>query len=181
MLSKTVVGQGYSVGINVTVENQGDYTETFNLGVFCSLIPIDPLIETKEITLTSLNSTTFTFMWNTTGFAKGNYTISANAWPVLGETYTADNNCTDGRILVTKVGDLGGGLPPQFFECDGKVDGKDLALFLMCFKGISPLDAMYLGDLGSGVPPEFYQCDGKVDGKDLALFLLCFKGLGPDS
>jgi len=28
-----------------------------------------------------------------------------------------------------------GGVPPEFFECDGKVDDKDLALFLLCFKG----------------------------------------------
>ena len=29
--SKTVVGQGFSATINVTVANQGDYTETFNV------------------------------------------------------------------------------------------------------------------------------------------------------
>jgi parallel beta-helix repeat protein len=32
--SKTVVGQGYSVNITVTVANQGDYTETFNVMVY---------------------------------------------------------------------------------------------------------------------------------------------------
>jgi len=86
---------------------------------------------------------------------------------------------TGGWILITKVGDLGGGVPPAFFSCDGSVDGKDLALFLQCYKGTAPAEAMYLGDLGGGVPPQFYDCDGKVDGKDLSLFLQCFKGLGP--
>jgi len=90
-----------------------------------------------------------------------------------------NNNCTDGWILITKVGDIGGGVPPEFFECDGLVDGKDLALFLMCFTCTCPPEAKYLGDLGSSVPPQFFKCDGLVDGKDLALFLLCFIGLGP--
>ena len=70
-------------------------------------------------------------------------------------------------------------MPPQFFKCDGLVDGKDLALFLQCYKGLGPQGAMYLADLGGEMPPKFFKCDGKIDGKDLALFLQCFKGLGP--
>jgi len=83
-------------------------------------------------------------------------------------------------VLLTKMGDIGGGLTPQFFNFDGKVDGKDLALFLQCFKGTAPPEAMYLADLGGGVPPQFFKYDGAVDGKDLALFLMCYKSLGPD-
>jgi hypothetical protein len=173
---RTVIAQGFSVKINVTIQNQGDVTEPVNVTVYANTT----IVETKtNITLTSGNSTTLTFTWNTTGFAKGNYTISAYAWPVSGEIDTEDNSLTDGWILITKVGDLGGGVPPQFFKCDDKVDGKDLALFLQCYKNTSPPEAMYLADLGGGVPPRFYQCDGKVDGKDLALFLQCYKGLGP--
>jgi len=173
--SKTIIGQGYSLNINVTAANQGGFTETFNVTIYANTTEI----ETREITLTSEDSTTITFTWNTTGFAYGNYTISAYAEPVPGETDTADNNRTDGSILITKVGDFGGGVPPAFFNCDGSVDGKDLALFLQCYKGTAPAEAMYLGDLGGGVPPQFYNCDGKVDGKDLSLFLQCYKGLGP--
>jgi hypothetical protein len=77
------------------------------------------------------------------------------------------------------VGDLGGGIPPQFFKFDGLCNGKDLALFLQCYRGTAPPNAMYLGDLGGGIPPQFFQYDGIVNGKDLALFLLCFKGQGP--
>jgi parallel beta-helix repeat protein len=131
------------------------------------------------LSLASGDSITFTFIWNTSGFARGNYTMSAYAWPVPGEVDTEDNNFTDGSILITKVGDLGGGVPPAFFSCDESVDGKDLALFLQCYKGTAPAEAMYLGDLGGGVPPQFYDCDGNVDGKDLSLFLQCYKGLGP--
>jgi hypothetical protein len=40
-------------------------------------------------------------------------TIKAKADSVPGETerHIADNNCTDGWVLVAKVGDLGGGVP----------------------------------------------------------------------
>ncbi len=75
------------------------------------------IIETKEVTLTSGNSTTLTFAWNTSGFAKGNYTISAYAWPVLGEIDTGDNNFIIGWISVAIVGDV---------NADKKVDMVDL-------------------------------------------------------
>jgi PKD repeat protein len=38
----------------------------------------------------------------------------------------------------TYLGDLGGGVPPQFFAYDGLVNGEDLALFLQCYKGLGP-------------------------------------------
>jgi hypothetical protein len=101
---KTVVGQGYNMNVNVTVANQGDYTETFNVTLYANTT----IIETRELTLTSGNSTTLTFTWNTAGFAKGNYTISAYAEPVPGETDTADNTFTDRIVLVTKKGDING-------------------------------------------------------------------------
>jgi hypothetical protein len=41
-------------------------------------------------------------------------------------------------LEILKLGDLGGGVPPRFFHYDGRVDGKDLALFLSCFKGLGP-------------------------------------------
>ena len=101
--SKTVVGQGYSLNINVTATNQGDYTETFDVTVYANTT----IIETKEVTLTNGVSTTLTFfIWNTTGLAKGNYTISAYAWPVPGETDLDDNTLTDGIVTVTIPGDV---------------------------------------------------------------------------
>jgi outer membrane protein assembly factor BamB len=63
-------------------------------------------LETKTITLEKGDSTTLTFNWNTTGFAKGNYTISAYATLVPGETDTADNNYTDGIVRVVIPGDV---------------------------------------------------------------------------
>jgi hypothetical protein len=90
--------------INVTVENQGDQTETFNVTTYATT----PVIQTQTVTLESGASTTITFTWNTTGFAKGNYTIWAYAWPVQGETDATDNTLPGGWVIVTIPGDVDG-------------------------------------------------------------------------
>ena len=107
--SKTVVGQGYSLNINVTVANQGDFTETFNITAYYNetAITLPNGKNHTTITLTSGNSTTITLTWNTTGVAKGNYTITAYAHPVPGETDT-DNNTkyAEDEVCVSIPGDL---------------------------------------------------------------------------
>lgn len=118
--SKTVVGQNYSMNVSVTVENQGDYTETFNVTVYANVTAI----QTETLTLTSQNSTTLTFTWNTTGFAYGNYSISAFASPVEGETYLADNTLVDGWVNVSLPGDING---------DRYVNAKDAVMLGSAF------------------------------------------------
>jgi hypothetical protein len=51
---KTIVGQGYTMNINVTVANQGDSTETFNATIYINTTTI----ETRQITCqqTSINN-----------------------------------------------------------------------------------------------------------------------------
>jgi parallel beta-helix repeat protein len=95
--SETVVGQGYSLNINVTVANQGDYAETFNVTAYANTT----IIASQNVTLTAGNSTTVTFTWNTAGFAYGNYALSAYAWPVPGETDTSNNLLVGGQVLVS--------------------------------------------------------------------------------
>ncbi len=102
--SKTAVGQGFSASMNVTVANQGFFTETFNVTAFANAT----IIGSEDVTLSAGDSTTIMFLWNTTGFAYGNYTLSAYAWPVPGETDTADNNLTGGTIYVGLPGDVNG-------------------------------------------------------------------------
>ena len=115
--SKTIVGQAYSTSTNVTVENQGDRTETFDVTVYANTTAI----ATQTVTLTSGNSKTITFTWNTTGFAKGNYTIWAYAWPVSGETDTADNTKIGGTVFVTVAGDVTG---------EGLCDMQDISILV---------------------------------------------------
>lgn len=101
--SKTVAGQSYPVFINVTVQNRGDITETFNITAYANETIIATL---TDITLTSGSSTTLTFNWSTTSFAKGNYTIKAQATPVSYEADTTDNTLINGWVFVTLPGDV---------------------------------------------------------------------------
>jgi hypothetical protein len=143
---KTVVFQSFSLNLTVTVADPGNYTETFNVTVYANAT----YIASQNVTLSSGNFTTILFTWNTTGFARGNYTISAYAWPVFGETNTANNNFTDGFVYVSMVGDL---------NCDGKVDGRDITIIAKCF-GSRLGDARYNPN-----------CDifnrGRIDGRDI--------------
>jgi outer membrane protein assembly factor BamB len=102
--SRLEVGQGYSLNINATVQNDGDTSETFNVTAYAN----GTAVKTKEITLMNGSSTVVTFVWDTTGFALGNYTISAYATPVPDETNTTNNNFLGGWVMVTIPGDLNG-------------------------------------------------------------------------
>jgi parallel beta-helix repeat protein len=113
--SKTVIGKGFTLYIYVSVQNQGWNTETFNITAYANATTITTLM---NIAITGRNCSTLTLIWNTTGFAKGNYTIWAYAWPVPGETDTADNTLIDGWIKETIQGDVTG---------DFKVDILDIA------------------------------------------------------
>jgi hypothetical protein len=116
---KTIIGQGYPMHTNVTITNKGNFTETFHVTLYANTI----VLETKEVTLTSNNSTIITFTWNTIGFVKGNYTLKAYAWPILGENYTTDNTCIDGSVLVTIAGDVTG--PPDYVS-----DMQDISIMI---------------------------------------------------
>jgi len=115
--TKTIIGQGYTTTINVTIENQGATEVTFNVTAYANTTVIDTV---TNITLTNGTTTTITFTWNTTGFSKGNYTIKAYAWPVIGETDTLDNTKTaDNEVKIGVPGDLNN---------DGKCNILDLVI-----------------------------------------------------
>lgn len=150
--AKTVVGQGYTASINATVQNQGDYTETFNVTVYANTTSI----ASQNVTLSSGNSTTITFMWNAIGFTRGNYTISAYALPVPGETHITDNTFADGWVIVAMVGDITG---PDGWP-DGDVDIRDVSAVARLF-GVSSPDPRY--------NPNFdINDDGDIDIKDVS-------------
>ena len=103
-MSKTVIGQGYSANITVTSENQGSLIQLFNVTVPANA----SVIQTNTVFLTSGNSTTLVITWDTSGWAKGAYIISAEAETVPAETDTADNTFTYGVVKVTVPGDTDG-------------------------------------------------------------------------
>jgi hypothetical protein len=122
---KTVIGEGFPLPINLNVLNLGDSTETFNVTAYANTTPVS----TQLLTLVSGNSDAATIVWNTAGFAYGNYTLSACASPVPGETNTANNNCTGGWVIVSIPGDVTG---PNGYP-DGKVDMRDLGAIAKLF------------------------------------------------
>lgn len=86
-VSETVVEQGFSLMVNVTAENYGGYSETFNVTLYAN----DTLVDAQNITLAVQESTTIIFLWNTTSAVLGNYTIKAEATQVVNETDTLNN------------------------------------------------------------------------------------------
>jgi len=80
-----VVNVGEPVNIDVVVENQGDFEESFTVELYAGL----NLIEREFPTLAAGANGTYTFVWTTT--AIGNFTIRAEVPPVTGEDDTADN------------------------------------------------------------------------------------------
>jgi hypothetical protein len=147
-----VVGQNYTLNITVTTANFGDLPETFNVTVYANttIVGTQTVNNLHNGTTTQLN-----FSWNTTGFAKGNYTISAYAQPVPGETNTGDNNLTNSTAIMIVV--LPGDLMPPF----GSVDMKDIAYVAKRF-GTDPSKPLW-------DPNADINGDGKVDMRDVAI------------
>jgi ABC-type transport system substrate-binding protein len=101
--SKTVVGQGFTNQINVTIANQGTIPNTsLKIIIYADTTPI--YTQTTPF-LANGTSTNISFDWNTTGIPKGEYKITIFALPILGETGTADNTYCEGVIRVTMMGD----------------------------------------------------------------------------
>jgi len=95
--SPTEVEVGDLVTINVTVANQGIFTEqAFNVTVYAN----DTEIGTQNVTLTSGTSATLTFNWTTTGVSRDVYVIKAVAANVTGENKTDNNLFVDGEVAV---------------------------------------------------------------------------------
>ena len=74
--------------ISVTVENLGNFTETFDVSVNYTL-RIDPLIGTQRITLAPGQSVTLNFTW--TPNATGRYEIKAYTSTISNDTNPSDN------------------------------------------------------------------------------------------
>ena len=131
--SKSIVGQGYPLYIEVRAWNFGSFPETFNITVSANSTTI---IRFSDVSLASGDFATITFMWSATGFAYGNCTISAYASPVENETDIADNTLSGGTVYVGIPGDING---------DGVVDVYDLIVIASAY-GFSPSDPNWNSD-----------------------------------
>lgn len=88
--SEIVIDKGLAIFMNVTVANEGYLAETFNLTIYANT----SLIHTQNVTLIGRSNDTVIFLWNTTDFAVGNYTITVHVSQLPGEIDTDDNTLT---------------------------------------------------------------------------------------
>jgi len=123
-LPKNAVGQNCSLTFNVTILFYKCYPPpqaSTNVTVYAN----STLIAFMNVTYN--NEPYFlvnrTVVWDTTGFAKGNYMIVANATPLPGEDQP-DHNVTVGPVKVTIPGDI----TSSYSVPDGKVDIRDVSL-----------------------------------------------------
>jgi len=105
--SKTVVGEGFSVAMNVTVQNQGDFHTTFDVFVYANASVI---FGQTVSDLAPGAQTTMTFSWNTVGWSKGMYEVS-----------TCNNLL--GWIAVTIPGDVTGDFKVKLEDITSLLDG----------------------------------------------------------
>jgi parallel beta-helix repeat protein len=97
---------GWTVDVSVTVENAGDYVETFNVTVYSD----DDVIEILNVSnLLIGKSMTLAFSWNTSGLMPcHSYVIRCEADVVPGEIDVEDNVCVVGVVKIKMVGDVDG-------------------------------------------------------------------------
>ena len=104
-VSKNTVVRGELVSIYVTTENQGDYTETFDVSAYANTVPVS--MPQTISNLAAMASQDLTFTWNTADLTEGYYQIKAQASIVFGEVDTADNTLIDGTVNVKSTATAG--------------------------------------------------------------------------
>jgi parallel beta-helix repeat protein len=118
--SKTIVGQGFSINVTVSVENQGSKIEELNVTFYAN----ESLIDYKTFMLTSNNSITYSSNWNLSSLAKGNYSLSVRIEPLESENDLNDNSLSGNWLFISIPGDING---------DKTVDIYDAILLAGCF------------------------------------------------
>jgi hypothetical protein len=105
--NKLYAKPGDLVTIFAVVENRGDADESFSVTPYYDSTPAAAsqiaTISKRTDTGKDYGSQSLSFVWDTTGVLLGTYYIKVGAAVVPGETYTTDNEYTDGRVVFTKV------------------------------------------------------------------------------
>jgi len=149
---KNVTCQGYSMFLNVTLQNQGDFSESSNVTLYYGA----QTIGTQPVTNLAPNATrTLTMTWNTTGVAKGNYTISAYAQPVQGETNVTNNHFTDSWVYISMEGDI---------NADGRVNLVDLYAVSHAYNSVRGTGGLFWHTPHCSSCPHKPNCDINNDG-----------------
>ena len=141
--SKTVVFEGYCFSLNVTIENQGNLPETFNITIHAN----DNAINKTQISLNAGYSKTIIFTWETVNaIAYNDYMLNATVDEVNGENDTSDNSLSFTGLLIVHAGDIDG---------DGDVDIFDIVWIAQAY-GSTKGDQTYNSNFD-------VDCDDDVD------------------
>jgi len=151
---QTICGQNLTKHINVTVTNEGSTNEAFTLTVYWNTTNV---IATTSVSLLVGETKIVPFTWEANETRYLNYTLSAYATPVLGETDTADNNYVDGTVIIVWPGDV---------DADKDVDLYDAVKLLVVY-GAKSSDPSYDPNLD-------INCDGKIDLYDAVTLLISY-------
>ncbi|MEM2738735.1 MAG: CARDB domain-containing protein [Candidatus Bathyarchaeia archaeon] len=147
--------QGWIIRINVTVKNEGDLPETFNVKAFYNETLIGVILVEN---LPSNETVTITFNWDTKSTPPcRNYVLSAQAGPVPYETDLTDNSLIGPTIKVRLLGDVNG---------DGIIDMTDIGIACSAF-GSNPLHPRWNPDVDINQ-------DNKIDLEDIGLMAMKF-------
>jgi hypothetical protein len=87
---------GTIVNVNVTVQDEGNFAEVFNLTAYANT----QAIGTQQVSLNPGDLGNLSFTWNTTGCGKGDYNISASVSLAPGEV-NAGNSTAAAKTPVT--------------------------------------------------------------------------------
>ena len=123
---KTIVGQGYSYSMQIQLANQGWDAQTTSVTAYVNSTLLGAF---NDIGLSGREQTILNVVWQTSTYAKGNYTISVIATPVPDEVDTTDNNYT-WTIHLGFPGDVSSAIKGAY---DGKVDMRDIAYLVSLF------------------------------------------------
>jgi parallel beta-helix repeat protein len=111
----TIACQGYGCLIDLTIANEGNFTETFNVTIYANMTDTDnvtAIYTFENVTLNSRDSTMLTFIWDTTGFDPGNYTISTYVTLTSAETNVADSIFIGNTVQIIQASGGGAGRMP---------------------------------------------------------------------
>ncbi|MEM3875062.1 MAG: PKD domain-containing protein [Candidatus Bathyarchaeia archaeon] len=155
-LSRNWAFPGVTINIIVSVENCGEFNESFDVSIYYN----DTLIATQSVSELPVGAQlNISFTWDTSGLRSCNsYIIKAEASYIQYEYNVTNNVLIDGTVKIRILGDLDG---------DGVVDGRDISIVSKAFGGYpghprwNP-DADITGS-------QYLIPDGLVDAKDLAL------------
>jgi Dockerin type I domain len=110
--AKSICGQGFPLILNVSLFNLSNTTAECYLTVFANDTVI---VNQTQFSVSGHDLGIFTYAWNTSDFAFGNYTLTAYAEPVPG-SICADSVPAVNWIVVTIMGDVNGDFQVDIFD-----------------------------------------------------------------